>query len=91
MNSCTRCSGSGTEPEPVTRNQVIAYLRLTGWAPIDEGSDIGALWFRGPRKIGVWHHMPPGSAELRGVIDRVAAAENRPVPDVERDMRAGPP
>lgn len=76
MTSCTRCNGSGTEPELPSAAAIRSYMAATGWVTRGPGA-AGSLWDHAGRgrQIGTFHDAEPGSFEWQAVIDRLARAE----------------
>lgn len=62
-----------------TVRDLVAYLEFTGWTRQQEGV-AGALWARYGRRLGVPYE--PDRDLIRGVVERIAAAEERMVKQV---------
>lgn len=91
LNPCSRCNGSGTEPEQPGMDQIRAYMKATGWEPDPYHGTAGEIWHRegSPPGIGVCFDGEPGSLECRSVITRLSWAEDRGEPEITADIVAG--
>lgn len=62
-------------------DNVVRYLRRTGWRPGEPGP-VGALWHRGGAVVAVPDQLVERSVEWRGLVERIAVAERRKPEDV---------
>ena len=84
LRPCTRCNGSGTEPEQPGMAAIRAYMTAKGWEPDPFRGSAGAIWHLDgyPLEIGVFFEGEPGSLECRSVIKRLGWAEGRGEPEI---------